>query len=121
MNSKICYPEFFYRANNKSDTAGFDKYVFHSHSIGDWFVYRNTRTGSKIRVKANKLGDVYTIPEKYFWDGVKDKHKQSRKKEYFRKPVDFFVWYTREYHPPYNKQFTFELNRIQEKYPEYFI
>jgi hypothetical protein len=101
--------------NSKSKTAGYDKYIFYSHSIGDWFVYKNTRTGKKIRVKSEKHNDKNVIPNDEFYP------INPRRNAFFRTPAEFFAWYTKEYEGCYNNQFEFELNQIQEKHPEYFI
>jgi signal peptidase I len=101
--------------NTKSKTAGYDKYILHTHSIGDWFVYKNTRTGKKIRVKTERRGDTNVIPESEFYS------VNPRKGKYFREPVEYFNWYLKEYGNFYNSQFKFELKQVQEKFPEYFI
>jgi len=103
----------FYKMNHKQKTAGYDKYEFLEMADAQWAIFINKRTKSKnfITVVNNKLS-MKTI----YFDNVCDYFifTEKQRENYKNKKGNVIYFYK-------TSQYYFELQQIQNKYPEYFI
>jgi hypothetical protein len=108
-------PEYFYRSNTKSNTAGYDKWVYVGLLAGK-AMYRNKRTNSTRLFPVVAENGVLKIPDKRFYPVCENFEVL------FRTPVDYFR-YIREkgYHQKDASQFIKEEEQLKKKYPEHFI
>ena len=135
-------PEYFYALNNSHKTAGYDKFslieivktetyhpvfkyggMLREKEIVYYGLYINKRTKAKktFKLKTQKTQKTHQDIEKY--DLVPEFNTGSRK--YFYSLPELFRYISEiddfESYRKYNKQFKYEYENIEKKYPEYFI
>jgi len=116
MEQRKVTPEYFYKVNTKSGTAGYDKWVYVG-VIGGRAMYKNKRTSASKTFPVEERNGELFIPDKLFYPEI-----NTYTKVLFRCVPDFYkysregdFWWTSE------QQFLLEEKQIRENYPEYFI